>query len=504
MRRVTAMNGRWTRCLVCFLAISAAFALGGCSACGARTTLPITGAGGGPGTQTSDSGASDGRTDGHPLGGAGGATAEVPDGAANDSPGIPTTGGAGQSGAITGGTGGPSTATGGTGALSTGGQSDGGASGGGGAFAGRGGGGMAGAVGSGGVVTGGKGGGPGGAGGGGVLTRDAGDGPTDNAPPDGATPLWRNSYEAFSQRVGGFYPLVASVWSDDRGVFLLTYDDSSPPAIWANLGQGWQTSYTWPQGTSMVSSPGKDGLRGFVDGALVTMGLSPCSIQFVDGQGARCSGAGREIVDVSIISANLAYAIYYSDRILRFDGSFWTQLGDPLPPPATLAVGQLRTNALWADATTMVIVTNEDQDEGFVYLVSSEGQPVLQTGLPVTGFTAAWGFGSQDIWVGGSDGSLFHYDGAGWTPRGSLAADGYGIIKMWGIDGKLFMVTSTQFAEWDGSRVITLESLDSDRVYKDLWGNSAKEVFVTLENYRDPSNPAFQVRWFDGSSIHQL
>ena len=472
------MNGRWPRCLICFLAISIAVEVGGCSDCGGRNALPVTGAGGSSGTQTSDSGASDGRTDGHPLGGAGGATAEVPDGATNDSPGVPSSGGAGQGGAITGGTGGPSTATGGTGALSTGGQG-GGASGGGGAIAGRGGGGMAGAVssggvvtggkeggpggaGSGGAVTGGKGGGPGGAGGGVVLTRDAGDEPTDDAPPDGATPLWRNSYEAFSQRVGGFYPLVASVWSDDRGVFLLTYDDSSPPAIWANLGQGWQTSYTWPQGTSMVSSPGKDGLRGFVDGALVTMGLSPCSIQFVDSQGARCSGAGREIVDVSIISANLAYAIYYSDRILRFDGSFWTQLGDPLPPPATLVVGQLRTNALWADATTMV------------------------------------------IWVGGSDGSLFHYDGAGWTLRGSLTADGYGIIKMWGIDGNLFMVTSTEFAEWDGSRVITLESLGSDQLYKDLWGNSVKEVFVTLESYQDANNPIFQVRWFDGSSIHPL
>ncbi|HEY5285253.1 MAG TPA: hypothetical protein VIM14_20835, partial [Polyangia bacterium] len=315
---------------------------------------------------------------------------------------------------------------------------------------------------------------------------------------------WRNSYEAFSQRVGGNFPLVNSVWSDHRGVFLLTYDEVSPPVLWANLGQGWQTSYTWPQGTSMVSTPGKDGLRGFVDGALVTMGVVPCSIQFVDGQGARCSGAGREMVDISIISANLAYAVYYSDRILRFDGTFWTQLGDPLPLPAASAVGQVRTNALWADATTMVIGTNEGLNEGFVYLVTSEGQPVLQTGLPVTGFTAAWGFGSQDIWVGGNDGSLYHYDGAAWTLRGTLATDGYGIIRMWGIDGNLFVVTSTELAQWDGTHLSILESLESHHLYRDLWGNSAKEVFVTILNYEDSSNPVFQARWFDGSSIHPL
>ena len=381
---------------------------------------------------------------------------------------------------------------------------------------------MAGAIGSGGAVTGGKGGGPGGAGAGGIMiggndgglgtggagggivvTRDAGDGPPDAVPPDGATPLWRNSYEAFSQSIGGQYPFVASVWSDHRGVFLLTYGDDGPPTLWSNLGQGWQTSYTWPQGTSMVGAPGKDGLRGFVDGAFVTMGVSPCSIQLVDGQGARCSGAGREIVDISIVSANLAYAVY-SDRILRFDGSFWTQLGDPLPQPATLASGHVRTNALWADATTMVIGTYEVQDEGFVYLVTSEGQSVAQTGLPMIGITAAWGFGSQDIWVGSSDGGLYHYDGAGWTLRGSLPADGAGIIRMWGIDGNLFVVTDSAFAQWDGTRLITLESLDGGRLYRDLWGNSAKEVFVTILNYADSNNRIFQARWFDGSSIHPL
>jgi hypothetical protein len=253
----------------------------------------------------------------------------------------------------------------------------------------------------------------------------------------------------------------------------------------------------------MVSAPGKDGLRGFVDGALVTLGLSPCSIQFVDSQGARCSGAGRDITDVAVVGPTLAYATY-SDRILRFDGGFWTQLGEPLPPPTTPPnFGQVRTSALWADATTLVIGTYEGQNEGFVYLVTSEGPPVLQTGLPVMGVTAAWGFGSQDIWVGGADGSLYHYDGAEWTLQGALPADGLG-IRMWGIDGNLFMVTSSAFAWWDGTHLSTLESPGTNQAYKDLWGNSAKEVFLTILNYEEPGNTAFQVRWFDGSSVRRF
>jgi hypothetical protein len=297
---------------------------------------------------------------------------------------------------------------------------------------------------------------------------------------------------------------VASVWSDSRGVFLLTYDDDSPPAIWANQGQGWQTSYTWPEGTSISSGPGRAALKGFVDGPLVPLGVPPCSIQLVDGQGARCSGASREVADVAIVRADLAYAAY-SDRILRFDGGFWTQMGDPLPPPeGSLSFGPVRASALWADASTMVIGTYETGTEGFVYLVSSEGQPVLQTGLPRVGFTSAWGFGSTDLWVGSSDGGLYHYDGSGWTQKASLTADGYGIMRMWGSEGNLFMVTSTEFARWDGTSLMTLESLGSGVLYRDLWGNSGKEVFVTLVSYEDSKNPEFQARWFDGSSVHRL
>ncbi len=511
------MNGLRLRCLICLLAIPMASGLEGCG-CGGRTTLPAVGTGGSHGTAKPDSGAGDGSTDG----GAGGSAGAVSDGAPTDGAGTDAraAGGAGLGGAMMGGQGGWGAATGGAGGTATGGNGGAGAAGAGSVPTGGQGGGVAAAGGKGGkvgssagsgggiVVTGGKDGGADtdGADRGVDAAGDAGDGATDVGSTDGtgATPLWRDSYQPYSQKIGGTYPLVASVWSDDRGVYVMAYDDASPPGIWANLGTGWQTTYTWRQGTDVASDPDRAGLKGFVDGALVPFGVLPCSIQLVDSQGAHCSGANESISDVATVGPNLAYAVYW-DRILRFDGSMWTQLGDPLPSPDVLTIGRVRSRALWADASTIVIATMEMQNEGYVYLISSEGTPALQTGLPVVGFTAAWGFGSKDIWVGSSDSRLYHYDGTDWSLKASFSDDGgWGIIKLWGSAGSLFVVTGTEFAQWDGTQVNTLESLSGSLYYKDLWGNSAKEVFVTLVNYEEGEHGTFEARWFNGSVVSQF
>ena len=41
-------------------------------------------------------------------------------------------------------------------------------------------------------------------------------------------------------------------------------------------------------------------------------------------------------------------------------------------------------------------------------------------------------------------------------------------------------------------------------LYKDLWGNSAKEVFVTRYYWNDEECGAFQARWFDGAVVGRL
>ena len=355
---------------------------------------------------------------------------------------------------------------------------------------------------TGGVATGGRGGSAGsvaggGAGAGGAATggtRSGGAG-TGGAGIDAGTPdkpLWRSSYQPFCQKKGGTFPLVMGVWSDSRAVSVLVYDAQNPPVLWNNPGTGWQAAYAWPKGTVATSGPGKVGVKGLANGPLFVYGVQPCWIQLVDGASVTCSGAARDIADVAMVDADLGYATY-SDRLLRFDGSLWTQLGAPLPMASM-------TQALWADPSTILVAA----DRGTVYIVTAEGEPALQTGLPSVDFTAAWGFSAKDLWIGSRDGQLFHYDGATWSLVGAIAADGAGVIKLWGADGSLFAITATVFARWDGTRLATIETLGASVLYKDLWGNSPKEVFVTRYDWLDEECGAFQVRWFDGAVVGRL
>jgi hypothetical protein len=330
------------------------------------------------------------------------------------------------------------------------------------------------------------------------LHVEVADAARDSGAPDGssAKPLWRDSYQPFVQPARIVAVTVSAVWSDDRGVFLLVrYDDEHPPVLWSNLGSGWKSTYTWPEGTTLTSGGfGRVGLKGFTDGPLLAYGFLPCSIHAVDDDGARCSGAANDVADVMPVRADLAYAVY-SNRILRFDGSLWTQLGDPLPAVNGVDVSAA---ALWADSSVMAVGTREGPKQG-VFLLEAEGKPVLQTGLPAVDYTAAWGFGSADIWVGTKDGRLYHYDGAGWSLQASFSEKNWGILKLWGSDGKLFVLTATELAEWDGTRMITLAT--SDWAYKDLWGNSASEVFVTLRTCGSDNSCTDQVQWFNGSVV---
>ena len=322
---------------------------------------------------------------------------------------------------------------------------------------------------------------------------------TDGAVDHGGPPLWRNSYSRFCENTADSYANVIQVWSDDRGVFLIVqdYDRSLPPSIRANTGNGWQTTYAWPNGTSMDY---EGGLRGFVDGPLIAYGISHCAIQLVDSNGAVCSGAPTGSTSIAVVDASLAYSAY-EDRVLRFDGSLWTQLGDPLPsnPAATT---RPRARGIWADSSIIVVVANE----GSVYFVDpSSGQAVLQAGLPKSDTAAVWGFGSKDIWIGNDAGALYHYDGTTWSLAPPIV-EGSGLpnVRLWGSEGKLFVATATVFAEWDGSRFSVLESLTSHGMYNDLWGNSPEEVFITVNRGDDKDCGPFQVRWFDGSVVGPL
>ena len=322
-----------------------------------------------------------------------------------------------------------------------------------------------------------------------------------------AGPLWRDSHEAFCPRSNA-NSAFADVWSDDRGVFVLASDANSHLAIWSNIGTGWQMTFNWPGEANDLY---QGGLKGFPDGPLVVYGGFPCGIQFVDGRGAECSAAANFVVDLSVVNASLAYAVNY-DRVLQFDGKFWTQLGDPLP-------GVSWANAVWADSSTVVVGADGNGGGGLVFKIESGGAPVLQAGLsPQINPIAAWSFGASDIWVGDDQGQIVHYDGAGWSEMATIPYSGSGSrpvsrsggagtkLKLWGNNGSLFAIAGNIFGQWDGTRFKILDSLDSDAYFAGLWGNSPSEVFLAVHDGQSTADKCGPLRvwWFNGSVVGPL
>jgi hypothetical protein len=309
----------------------------------------------------------------------------------------------------------------------------------------------------------------------------------------GSHPLWRKSSQPFCSSLGSSVGSL-HVWSDVRGTFVLAGLDG-PWTISTNTGSGWNTTYTASGSTVVAAS----GLKGFPNGPLVVYPADfRCPIEFIDGGVASCSGA-QFVDDVAVVDSNLAYAVY-EDRVLQFDGSFWTQLGGPLPGAGVVPP----LPSVWADASTIVVVAGG----GHVWVIPSGGDPVLQTGLPEGGFVAVWGFGASDIWIGSIKGQLYHYDGAAWSLKASIPGNCGSIHKLWGSDGSLFVLTQSLFGRWDGSGITTLSSLACDLTasFYDLWGNSPSEVFVVLEDRTHGiagCGPA-QVQWFNGSVVSPL
>jgi hypothetical protein len=322
--------------------------------------------------------------------------------------------------------------------------------------------------------------------------------------------LWRQSQEAFCSNPAGDLQTL-DVWSDQRGVFLLATDDGKGrPKIWSNPGTGWQVMFNWPGDTNVAFQDG--GLKGFSNGPLIVYGGAPCGIQFVQGGTAECSGAESFIAGLSVASAERAYAASY-DRVLQFDGDFWTQLGDPLP-------GVSWVQGVWADPSTIVAIAFPPYDNGVVFRLDPSGKAEKLAGLPAQIVPyAVWGFGASDVWVGGAQGELVHYDGTAWSQPGTIPYDGAGSrsvsgtsgigkIKLWGQGGKLFGVAGNVFGQWDGSRFKVLEALSGGAYFEGLWGNSPSEVFlaVHLVQSASPSKKCgpLQVHWFDGNVVGPL
>lgn len=304
------------------------------------------------------------------------------------------------------------------------------------------------------------------------------------------TSPWRKGSKAYCAQ-GGDLLYRNPIWSDARGVYLITSTGSASSRIDFNDGSGWIHL------TTLQKSPANPALTGFSNGSLVAYGSSACAITFVDQNATRCSAASSQITSVSIVDSQLAYAVY-KDRALRFDGTFWTQWGEPLNGHgATAAWG------VWASKDAVAVVAGEDE----IFL--QEGMKMqLQTGFPHGDYRAVWGFGPNDIWVANELGQLVHFDGQSWSVVATVPGACPAVRSLWGKDGVVFVSTDHTVLALKNRALQVLADYpcDGQRSVMGLWGNSTDEVFFASQTVDplDASCSGIRLKWFDGKTVSPL
>jgi len=280
------------------------------------------------------------------------------------------------------------------------------------------------------------------------------------------------------------------VFSDSRGVFAMT---DLPFRIQTNDGTGWKPFY---DGGGQV---GFARLTGFPSGPLVVGSDATCGVQFVTDNARSCSAASS-VDGVFVVNEHLAYAVS-RDRVLRYDGTSWTEFTEPLEPNGA----EPWTTSVWANEE-MVVVGTRAQDL-YVY---RNGDPRFTPYFDVASghWWSVWGLSSSTVYAGSWDGQIMRFDGSAWTKVGDIGSACGGIRGLWGTSDKVFFHSRRQLGVVAGNTVKTLAGwpCDSDVEIESLWGNSATQLFLGVFDWGrvDATCQDGHVLGYDGVHLKRL
>lgn len=300
---------------------------------------------------------------------------------------------------------------------------------------------------------------------------------------------WRNSQEPLC--APGGYGLPLDIWSDERGVFALAETNvSNGRTLSFNDGSGWST-VTNPAGSAY-------GLSGFRDGALILYSGDRCGVMFVDGDSETCASALPGTWQVFVVDSERTFAIA-GNRVLHYNGSYFTQYGKPLPE-----VNPVYGMKLWADAEVVIALG----ELGLYVLSDAVSEAEIITLPEPEAPRSLWAFSRDDIWLGLEKNRLAHYDGAGWTVLPLGPDCNGGVSALWGSEGVLFAASSTFLGKVEGDAVHafararrcppedTQVGQHEALTVRKIWGNSAKEVFFAV------TEQMYEVQLSDGGYTH--
>jgi hypothetical protein len=327
--------------------------------------------------------------------------------------------------------------------------------------------------------------------------------------PHAGGPVWRSSAVPYCNADGVFF---SDLWSDSRGVYALGELESG---LFFNSGTGW--SRVSPQPSVL------EHLTGIPGGPLLLIGGEFCGVTSFDGKTESCIAAVPGVTQVFVVSAQRAFAIV-DDRLLSLAGAYFAPYGS-MP-----AVPWPDAYFLWADAQVAVVAA----EAGKVYVFDgpADSPQVLQ--IPDgAAATSLWGFGRDDVWVGGKAGRLAHFDGTSWTTLQAARGNCATISSLWGADHVLYFATDSTVGRVRNGAVdavidgpcaqdpASVPGIYEQVIIQKIWGNSPTELFIALYERKEHLDPASgggvrvndvppdscgqaRMYWFDGQRLGRL
>lgn len=316
---------------------------------------------------------------------------------------------------------------------------------------------------------------------------------------DGTTPncvMQRGKLDAFG------------VWADSRGVFTLASFVCDPDAgvpcgaeglsLKYNRGSGWQVYYETQPG----AAPSHDlALSGFRNGSVLLRGV------LMGEYGVFSWSNGVLGEPLALTAASQWFVADYENAYVADGAMLYGWHGPTIEPSGMLPT---EATALWANDEIIAEVANEQ-----LWLRPLAGREFAAVGeLPPGEYTAIWGFGSKDLWLGNAAGELVHYDGTKFdvVETAALTGNDPRISELWGADGELYFHTSFAFGRVpkdsnQAELLIGPTDPDDKRIrFTGLWGISPSEVFVTLfdaDYVKYECNGLFTLV-YDGTEFHDF
>lgn len=184
------------------------------------------------------------------------------------------------------------------------------------------------------------------------------------------------------------------------------------------------------------------------------------------------------IWDVHALNATSAWAVGNSGTILQWNGTAWAA--------STISGVTSQRFAVWAiDANNVYVggVTTNNQLHRF------NGTSWENLLTPTNWFgggsiRSIWGTAANNVWIAGSSGRIFHWNGTSWTARNTGISSSFSPARIWGTDAaNMWAVGSVGgdntgvIYKWNGTSA-WVEQLSAVPTIRGVWGSSATNMWA--------------------------